>query len=412
MREIQEAIEQRLFAIPQIALGVLLQKKLKQHEVEISVEQAEQLAKEALNGSSHFAIPHSGDTSLEIKITSEESEELVAKIEQFLEHGLEDVFLKVQAEVAPEFLRDLKKRWPAQRRWEADEIGRFRGRLRQRWRRGLEKLHLLVTIARELGGEMNADARSQAAALGPCLVDVVTRMHARSCQIAEEVIVLLECGFANGAMARWRTLHEVFVVAAFISKFGEDCAKAYRDHQAVESKKGSDEYGRIYQRLGYSPIPKREIKRIQSAYDRVIREYGDPFKEPYGWAASFLNSKRPNLSQIELAVGTDHFRGHYRMASHGVHANPKGIFTSLTAIMPVDTLLSGPSNAGLADPGHATARSLTMVSSVLMSLCPTFDHQLGIGVMDLLSNEIGHDLLGAHQRLQRDEKRLRENEAR
>jgi hypothetical protein len=101
---------------------------------------------------------------------------------------------------------------------------------------------MLVAIARELGGEMNADARSNAATLGPALVDVITRMHARPCQIAEEVIVLSECGFANGAMARWRTMHEVFVVASFISKHGEKCAKAYCEHQAVESKKGSDEY--------------------------------------------------------------------------------------------------------------------------------------------------------------------------
>lgn len=149
----------------------------------------------------------------------------------------------------------------------------------------------------------------------------------------------------------------------------------------------------------------RRAKPDESSCRR--RPGGAPFKETYGWAASFLNSKRANLSQIELAVGTDHFRGHYRMASHGVHANPKGIFTSLTAIMPMGLLLSGPSNAGLADPGHATARSLTMVSSLLMTLSPTFDHQLGIRVMDLLCDEIGQDLLSAHKKLERAEERLR-----
>ena len=205
-------------------------------------------------------------------------------------------------------------------------------------------------------------------------------------------------------------MHEVFVVASFISKHGEKCAKAYCEHRAVESKKGSDEYTRIHKRLGYPPIPQRNIAKIQSAYDRAIQKHGEAFKEAYGWAAAFLKSKRPTFSQIEQAAGTDHYRGHYRMASHGVHANPKGIFTSLTSLMPTDTLLSGPSNAGLADPGHAAARSLTMVSGVLMSLSPKFDHQLGIRVMDLLSDEIGEDLLKAHKKLKRDEGQLRRKE--
>lgn len=205
-------------------------------------------------------------------------------------------------------------------------------------------------------------------------------------------------------------MHEIYIMAAFISKNGEECARAYSDHQAVESKRGSDEYTRVHERLGYPPIPKRDVARIEAAYNRAVKRYGEPFKAMYGWAAAFLNSKHPAFSQIELAVGSDHFRGHYLMVSHDVHASPKRIYTSMAMPRPNDFLLAGPSNASLADPGHLTARILTMISAVLMSHSPVFDHQLGIRVMDMLSSEIGDDLLKAHQKLEEDEDRLRRKE--
>ena len=44
----------------------------------------------------------------------------------------------------------------------------------------------------------------------------------RACQVTDEIICLLENGFADGAMARWRTLHEIAVVAVVISQHGEN----------------------------------------------------------------------------------------------------------------------------------------------------------------------------------------------
>ena len=411
MDVIHKAIERSLVSIPEVVLARLLKKKVKQHGIQISDSEAQRFAQAAMKGEPRFQIDHPEDKSVDINISKEESEELVGEVERFMKEDLQDVFLKVQSDLAPKLLRRTKRNWPAQRRWYAEVISDFQRNLHHRWGRGLDKLHMLVAVARELGGSMNADLRARASTIGPTLVDVTTRLHARACQIAEEVLVLLEAGLAEGALGRWRTMHEVYVTAAFISNSGEECALAYSEHQAVESKRGSDEYARIHERLGYPPIPKRDVARIEAAFNRAVKKHGEPFKAMYGWAAASLNSKHPTFSQIELAVGSDHYRGHYRMASHDVHANPKGIYTSMAAHRPDGFLLAGPSNAGLADPGHLTARTLTMLSAVLMSLSPVFDHQLGIRMMDLLSDEIGQDLLKAHQKLQKDEERLRREEA-
>jgi hypothetical protein len=52
-----------------------------------------------------------------------------------------------------------------------------------------------------------------------------------------------------------------------------------------------------------------------------------------------------------------------------------------------------------------------MVSAVLLSLSPTFDHQVAIRMMSVMKDEIGTALLRAHQQLNQDEERLRAEEA-
>ena len=55
--------------------------------------------------------------------------------------------------------------------------------------------------------------------------EALSRLLARACRIAEEVLVLLKAGYGQGALARWRALHEVAVVADLIAENGEDCAE-------------------------------------------------------------------------------------------------------------------------------------------------------------------------------------------
>jgi hypothetical protein len=393
-----------------LALAKLLKRKFSEHGVEISSRRAELIARQALAGKSSFSLPGKRSEPLKITLTKEDSEGIAKWIELFLERDLEPLLLKVQEDFAPRIFKTLKRRWPAECRKQKTEIAEFRNRLYERWKTGISKLHMLVTMARELGNNINRDARHTPGSSGASLVDVLTRLHARSCLVAEEVIVLLETGFADGAMARWRTMHEIAVTAAFISEHGNECAERYIHHQIVESYKGAQEYEAVYKRLGYDPIPQKEMDEIRGQYADVIKTYGKAFGGQYGWATKDLNGKQGTFKEIEMAAKVDYLRGHYRMASHGVHANPKGIFFSMTSIFPTDLLLAGPSNSGLADAGDGAAHSLVMVSAILLSLSPTFDHQVAVRVMGLLREETGVAFLQAHHRLYRDEEQLRKAE--
>ncbi len=86
-------------------------------------------------------------------------------------------------------------------------------RLYGRWRDGLNLLagfRLMSLEAAETFHERHRPAE------GDWSYNVLVRLHARACLVTAEVLTLLRAGLASGAHARWRSLHELAVVACFI----------------------------------------------------------------------------------------------------------------------------------------------------------------------------------------------------
>jgi hypothetical protein len=222
-------------------------------------------------------------------------------------------------------------------------------------------------------------------------------LHARACQISEEIIALLSSGFADGAMARWRTLHEIAAVCYLIGEHGEDLAERYSAHDIVETRKAARQYQQHAQRLGQEPLRDDEMEQIEKRYAAALARYGPQFKRPHGWAAAHLKKDNPKIADILEASKIDHLGPYYRMASHNVHANPKGVFFKLGLLKEIDILLAGPSDVGLADPGHAAALSLMQISTVLLQINPTIDNAITGNVMLDLVGEIGKRFEASHE---------------
>lgn len=182
---------------------------------------------------------------------------------------------------------------------------------------------MLLTIIREWSQEAHERENTRTKRNREQIPALLIRFLVRACQVTDEIICLLENGFGDGAMARWRTLHEITVVATVISQYGESMAKRYLAHQAVESKRAMDKYLACYEQIGYRPLPVREQKKILRHYDKAIVQYGKPFKTDYGWAASHLNKDRPTFSDLEAAVGRAHMRAHYQMGNDNVQCGHK-----------------------------------------------------------------------------------------
>ncbi len=164
-----------------------------------------------------------------------------------------------------------------------------------------------------------------------------------------------------------------------IPKIASEAAIKYQEHCEV---------------LGYQKLTEEELSKIKERYDCFVNKYGASFKNDYGWASVAIGKDSPRIADIEAVVGLEYMRPYYKMASHNVHANPKGVFFKLGLIPESgDILLTGPSNLGLADPGHSTAISLLQITTNLLTFKPNLDRIVICYILSSLEKEIGEAFL-------------------
>jgi len=318
------------------------------------------------------------------------------------------VIREVQSKAAEAMLKSIKsssRKMLSERRLYRRQ---FKKRLLERWKRPIDLLETLVGLCLEEGAEFNDEQRETAARTEDYVFDVLTRLHARSCQIAYEILSLLISGFADGAHARWRTLHEIVVIASFIREHGQDLAKRYLYYEAVETYKEACAYQEHCQELGYEPLSNEQLRVLKERRDEAFRIYGRDFGSSYGWVPrSFL--RRRDFAEIEKHMKLDQLRPYYIMACHNVHSGPKAIEFRLGLLKSKakgSVLLAGPSNYGLADPGQCMAISLAQTTICLLSTKPTIKRLIAMKVILRLVDEICPAFCEIQSEIEREEKYL------
>jgi len=410
MNTLQQTLQKQLSDLPRQFLPELLDKKLREHGVKLSKRKLAELSGKVLNDkveSIDFSTRAGADRKVSIEFTDAVMKWIEEQCEQALE-GLPEIIQTLSQRISSELLKTLKRRWRGESSQRRREITAFQKRLRKRWDAGLSMLRMQLAIAAEFGDGINRAIRESGETDSPRTFEVLTRLHARACQVTDEILCLLEGGFADGAMARWRTLHEIAAVGYLIRRHGDELAERYEEHAAIESRRAAVQYQKHCEKLGQPPATAEELAQLEAERAALLIKYGPEFDKQQGWAAKHLNKQNPTITDIHEAAGVDHLGPYHRMASHNVHANPKGIYFKLGLFGEEDMLLAGPSNAGLADPGHAAAISLNQVSSVLLEFVPNLDHCVTLMVMHHLEGEIGPALLAAQQKLEADHETFRE----
>lgn len=256
------------------------------------------------------------------------------------------------------------------------------------WGRTLELLETIIVISYESGEEINISLREEASKRNDFIFEALTRLHARAIQVAYEVLHLLRGGFADGAHARWRTIHEITVTGLFISKHGQEMAERYLLHEIVESYKAMIECQKYYKELSPGSFQDVELQTLETLKDELVKRFGKKFLGQYGWASNVINGN-PKFNDIERDIGLEYLRPYYRMASHNVHANPKGIKFRLGLSDEQERiLLAGPSNFGLEDPVRGATLSLFQITSSLLTHKPNLDSLVIVEILSKYEKEI------------------------
>jgi hypothetical protein len=409
MNTLQDALDKLIAEIPARFLEKAIAKKLREQGISEPKSLSAKLAKHVLQGNSRplkvRTKKHSGEISL--SFTENDLDELMKEIDSFFKTKLPKLIDDVAPKAAKDLLRALESRWPSENTAQLADITGFRTRLEDRWGKPLGQLRMLLTMAREWGQAVHAKDAAQQPRINPNLREILLRLHVRGCQVTDEIICLLENGLADGAMARWRTLHEIAVVAAVIFRHGEDIAIRYVAHQEVESKRAMNKYVNCCQLLGYKPLSKKQIEKITKRYEKAKQKYGKEFDEDYGWASHHLKKKgRISFADLEVEAGRQDMRSHYQMGNDNIHAGIKSMFIRL-GLIDHHGYLAGRSNFGLMEPGQLAAYTLTQLSVLVCLNQPKLDDLVIAEMMRKLRQAIPQSFYHVDKRLRRDDKHYR-----
>jgi hypothetical protein len=286
-----------------------------------------------------------------------------------------------------------------------EEAEALKKRLNELWKDPFDLLELFLMLSTEAGAKFNRENRPIASEQNDYVFEALTRLHAKACLIGREIITLMRNGYAAGAFARWRSLHEIAVISLFINKYGNFTAERYLCYDVIESYRAlrdyidhPDLYKKHSETLGYVPYPYDEIKKIEDLRNKLCNQF-DNIGKNYGWAAEALCNKSPDFHKIEKDVGLDHLRPFYYMSNHFVHAGPKGTFFNMGLSEKAEghLLLTGPSNFGMADPGSCMTISLNQVNAALLTTKPNAQTLVFMEAMKFLIVEINKQLIEIHE---------------
>lgn len=271
-------------------------------------------------------------------------------------------------EIVPDLEEQISKRFAHERAVRAE----FEQLLGARWARPFEFLETLLLLAREAG---NTWARALVALPEdePGFHEwILSRLHGRSCRTASEIFALLRSGYADGALARWRTLHELVVTTRLLRKFGPPLAQRYVEHHVIHEYQMLSDYQKRAPALGFERIPREYMRALKEQYRHLERQYGTNFPaiagNTMGWTLGIV-PRRGGLSGLELLeteVELDYFRPFYRAGNDAIHANAAGIDRWLGDPTRSVFSIAAATNVGFGDPGQLCAIYITMGTEALL----------------------------------------------
>ena len=316
----------------------------------------------------------------------DEMESRATRLQKLLPQQMETL----QRKTTNDFLEYADGRWPRASQETATERKCFRADLYKTWSEPFEKFRMLREICFEFGSDYVKILRKRPPAGKESLREVMVVAHSRACQIADEILYLMEGGYADGALALSRSLYELAVISMFISTHGEETARRFLAHRIVDVRRDTLHYLEFLKRPG-EHVEESVDDPVDLKFREAIDEFGKDFKEDYGWAKDVFKERRKiTFRRIEDDIfkfifkdsvnveGIDTVRYFYQLANRSIHVRPLNLYSR--AGIPVDqpVLLAGPSDMGFSDPGRWAAISLTIVTNNLLAVSePSLDELLG-----------------------------------
>jgi hypothetical protein len=242
----------------------------------------------------------------------------------------------------------------------------FEQRLQSRWKQALGLYEMVLVCCAEVGSDLHDELAREGSPVSehPAKLHALTLLHARACMVTNEVFALLRAGYAAGAQARWRTLHEIATIAFILGSGNDDLANWFLLHRYVERWREAQCYQDNCAALGQHRLSDSEMAQIRADYDKIVGQYEPGYEKNWGWSKPLFPSPvhKPNFDDLEKLAGLGHNKPFVKLSHHAIHSGASGTLDVLELYGRGEVMLAGPSNAGLAEPGHGCLVALYQVS--------------------------------------------------
>lgn len=280
-----------------------------------------------------------------------------------------------------------------------EQIG-FEERNYLRWGKAFDLLDSIWVACEETGRKFNEYNRPQAVREVDHVFEALAYLNAKVLLVSAEMICLMRGGFADGALARWRTIYELNVIALLLRQEGETLAIRYLAHSRVQA------WERIKDEFDPAVATTDDWNRKADA-EAAMSRFGEKMRLHYGWAREITKKDKPTFASIEALIDHEHAKPLYQAASQHIHSNHR--FSSDLLGMSEATgerLLVGPSNSGMVTPLVLCAYSMVQSLSTFILHYPNIDRSAIVlaltrlaGKMDKLAKRLERRTLRAARQM-------------
>jgi hypothetical protein len=179
-----------------------------------------------------------------------------------------------------------------------------------------------------------------------------------SIKIIQEIYCLLYNGFADGALARWRSLFENYVTTKLLLEFDEETAQMFMEHDTIIKNQ-------LINLMTKTVLHVNRNDSFLDEYNALLKKYGNDFKAENGWLIKkFPNYADRQFTKLSEHVGTGEWNYCYKMACDYIHTNTLSAFEPLGKINGAYPL--GPSETGLTIPANLTMTFMLFQLTVMV----------------------------------------------
>lgn len=294
-------------------------------------------------------------------------------------------------------LEHLKRRAPPMLKEHRTIAGEFERRCFLRWQAAFDLLEMMIVIADETGEDFAKSEAPSANASSDYQTIAIAYIFPRAILVCREIMCLLKGGFPDGALTRWRTLHELRVTAVFLKDADPYISRRYLSSFHFEAIHAAKQYNHHAEKGGLEPFSDTELAELENRRATHEAALGCEMGRGFDWAQPAING-RATFAALEEATGLDHWRPRYKWASqhtHGGHRPPGALLGLAEADRAIN--LVGASNSGFVDPMHMTALALSQISAAFLLQNPNVERIAICAALQRLTEDIRVAVLTAER---------------